>query len=463
MALPAAVTVALADNPRESCSRVILDDRHQNTCPVERRPVIVELQHSQTIPNDARRRDPGTARHERGAVVRSGCDTEKGCGSAVPVRVELDVRAVSVGSPRERSVWGLLALLLVVMTSSALLAGCGGAGSAQGPSGRAALLTTLENWSALETPVDQALGILTQQCMAQRGLRYYPFPQAGQPGGPPLFATGAFGSSLWLGPQSLAWRIVNGWGLYEQTMQQLSQPGGLAGGPPLEIRVMQSMGGRAMQTYMRALWGGGKTMKIRIPGLPRATVQIGGCNTTAGTQLFGSVAASVAVPQYGPAILTGSIQPSAARSPALRASEADWAACVRAGTRVVATSPSRLFLHFYSLYQTKGPTPAVHRKEVAAAVTDLKCQRRSRLPQMVRHAALTAIGHLPASVLGELETLLAVLEHARVRARAVFAHPATNPSPVRSPAGANGPAGAAGSQALSGAGSSSRSVVVFGG
>jgi hypothetical protein len=139
-------------------------------------------------------------------------------------------------------------------------------------------------------------------------------------------------------------------------MQQLSQPGGLFGGQPQEIRIMQSMRGQAMQAYMKTLWGGGKTMKIRIPGLPHVTIQIGGCNTTAGKQLFGSVDASVAVPQYGPAILTGSIQTSAARSPALRASEARWAACVRAATRIAARSPSQLFLHFYTLYNTKGPT-----------------------------------------------------------------------------------------------------------
>jgi hypothetical protein len=69
---------------------------------------------------------------------------------------------------------------LVVATSVAFVGGCG-AGSGQTAGGRAALLATLENWSALETPVDQALGILTQECMGQHGLRYYPFAQAGQP------------------------------------------------------------------------------------------------------------------------------------------------------------------------------------------------------------------------------------------------------------------------------------------
>jgi hypothetical protein len=353
--------------------------------------------------------------------------------------------------------------LLASITSAALLAGCGGSGSAQSAGGQAALLTTLENWSSLETPVDQALGILTQQCMAQHGLPYYPFPQAGQPGGPPAFATQLFGSRLWLGPQSLAWRIVNGWGLYEETMQQLSQPGGLFGGQPQEFRVMQSMHGPALQTYMRTLWGGGKTTKIRIPGLPRITIQIGGCNTSAGKQLFGSVAASVAVPQYGPAILLGNIQPRVARSPLLRASEASWVACVRDGTGIVATSPSQLFLHFYSLYQTKGPTPAVHRKELAAAVTDLNCQRRSRLPQSVQQAALAAVKDLPDPVLGELQALLTVLQQARARARAVFAHPATNVPAVTSAPGANGPTQAIGPQASGGSVRSSPPVVVFGG
>jgi hypothetical protein len=89
-----------------------------------------------------------------------------------------------------------LTALVASIMSAALLVGCGGAGSAQSAGGRAEELTTLENWSALETPVDQALGILTQRCMAQHGLRYYPFPQAGQPGGPPLFATQSFGSTL---------------------------------------------------------------------------------------------------------------------------------------------------------------------------------------------------------------------------------------------------------------------------
>jgi hypothetical protein len=346
---------------------------------------------------------------------------------------------------------------LLVAASTVVLAGCGAAGSAQSPNSRGALLTTLENWSALETPVDQALGILTQRCMAQHGLRYYPFPQAGQPGGPPEFATPLFGSSLWLGPQSLAWRIVNGWGLYEQTMQQLSQPGGFSGGRPQEIQVMQSLRGHSMQSYMKTLWGGGKTMKIRIPGLGRQTIQIGGCNTTAGRQLFGSVAASVAVPQYGPAILNGTIQPSAGR--------------VRAGTRIAPRSPSQLFLHFYSLYQTKGPTPAVHRKELAAAVADYRCQQRAHLPQLLRQASLAAIGHLPAPVMGELQTLLAVLDQARSRARAVFTRPATSSSTVATPPapggstvpGSTAPAPAQAVGTASSSGGSAGSVVIYGG
>jgi hypothetical protein len=350
--------------------------------------------------------------------------------STVPVGAQSEARAHRPGPRGGPSSRRLLALLLAVAASLLLLAGCGGSGSTPGASGPAALLSTLENWSALETPVDEALGILTQKCMAQHGLRYYPYPQAGQPGGAPFFSAPMFGSSLWLGPQSLAWRIVNGWGLYEQTMQRLSQRGGFAGGVPEEIRVMQSMHGRQIATYMRTLWGGGKTTKIRIPGLGRQTVRIGGCNTTAGEQLFGSVAASVAVPQYGMAILNGTVRPAATRSHALQASVASWATCVHAGTKVVARSPSQLFMHFFALYQTKGPTPAVHRKELKAAVADLQCQRRSRLPQTVRQASLAAVKHLPASVLGELETLVSVLEQARTRARAVFSHPATNAPPV---------------------------------
>lgn len=351
----------------------------------------------------------------------------------------------------------LTAAVASIMCAAALV-GCGGLGSAQSTGGRAALLSTLENWSALETPVDQALGILTQRCMARHGLAYFPFPQAGQPGASPLFATQLFGSALWLGPQSLAWRIVNGWGLYEETMQQLSQQGGFVGGMPQEFRVMQSLRGRSLQTYMTTLWGGGKTMKIRIPGLPGTTIQIGGCNTSAGKQLFGSVAASIAVPQYGPAILNGTIQSSAARSPALRTSEASWSACVRAGTGIAASSPWQLFLRFHTLYETKGPTLAVHRQELAAAVADFNCQRRARLPQSVQQASLAAVGHLPDSVLGELQTLVGVLEQARARARTVFSQSENVSVPNNT-----GAASAAGSQPIRGGVSSGGSVVVFGG
>lgn len=355
---------------------------------------------------------------------------------------------------------------VAALASAAVLAGCGATSSGQSAGGRAALLETLENWSALETPVDQALGVLTQQCMAEHGLRYYPFPQAGQPGGPPEFASPLFGSSLWFGPQSLAWRSVNGWGLYEETMQRLGQPGGLFGGQPLEGRVMRSLRGRAMQSYMRTLWGGGKTMKIRIPGLPKFTVQIGGCNTTAGKQLFGSVAASVAVPMYGPSILNSSIASSAGRSPTVRASEASWAACVHARLHMTAPSPSQLFLRFYSLYNSKGPTPAIHRRELAASVVDLVCQGRAHLPQSARQAALTAVARLPASVLGELQTLLSTLEQARTRARAVFTDAPATPRPL-SGENASGSANGSGvgiGQASGGpAGSSGQSVVVVGG
>jgi hypothetical protein len=347
---------------------------------------------------------------------------------------------------------------LASLACAAALAGCGGLGAGQGTGSRAELLSTLENWSALETPVDQALGILTQKCMARHGLAYYPFPQAGQPGASPLFATQLFGSALWLGPQSLAWRIVNGWGLYEETMQQLGQPGGFVGGMPQEFRVMQSLRGQSLRSYMTTLWGGGKTMKIRIPGLGGQTIQIGGCNTKAGVQLFGSAAASVAVPQYGPAILNGSIQSSAARSTVLRASEARWSACIRAGTGIAVSSPWQLFLHFHTLYETKGPTLAVHRQELAAAVADFNCQRRSHLPQSVRQASLAAVGHLPDSVLGELQTLVGVLEEARVRARTVFSQSENISVPS-----ITGTAQSAAPQPTGGGGRSGGSVVVFGG
>jgi hypothetical protein len=374
------------------------------------------------------------------------------------------VRTSDVGAGRGPLSRGWLVALLLAACASTVLTGCGSSVSGQPASGRTALLTTLENWSALQTPVDEAVGILTQQCMAQHGYRFYPYPQAGQPGGSAFFATPLFGTSLWLGPQSLAWRIVNGWGLYEQTMQQLGQPGGFNGDQPQENQVLRSLRGRAFTTYIKTLYGGGKAMKIRIPGLPHLTVRIGGCQTTAGTQLFGSVAASVAVPQYGPSILNGSVQSSAARSSTLRVSQAEWVACVRARTRLTVRSPSQLFLRFYSMYQSKGPTPAVHRQELAAAVADLECQRRSRLPEAVRKAALSAIGHLPASVIGELGTLLSTLQQARSRAQALFSHPDTASEVTTTSSAVTGSgATSAGTLRAQGQGTSSRPVVVFGG
>ncbi len=311
---------------------------------------------------------------------------------------------------------GLAALVVL------LLAGCGSSDVGQSLGSRSALLSTLENWAAFQTPVDQALGILTQECMAHHGLPYYPFARVGQPGGEAIFATPTFGSSLWLGPQSMAWRSVNGWGLYEVTMQRLGQPGGFFGGGPLQSQVFRSLRGRAIQRYFTTLYGGGKLTKIRIPGLPGITTQIGGCNTTAGRELFGSIAASVAVPAYGPSILNGTIESSARRDPGLVTSEAEWAVCVKARTGLAVHSPSQLFLHFYSMYNTKGPTPQVHAKELHAAIADLNCQRQTRLPEAVNKAALAAVGKLSPSVLGELQTLLSDLEQARSEAASVFRH-----------------------------------------
>lgn len=372
--------------------------------------------------------------------------------TTVPVRRGLKVRVCGASACNGRRFRRRLGALLFAATAAAVIAGCGASRSPQAASGSAPLLTTLESWNALQTPVDEAVGIVTQQCMAQHGYRYYPYPEADQPGGAAFFSSPLFGSSLWLGPQSLAWRIVNGWGLYEQIMEQLGQPGGLNGSQPQEFQVMRSLRGSALRRYMKTLYGGGKQKKIRIPGLPHLSVQIGGCNTKAGTRLFGSVAASVAVPQYGQAILNGSIQSRAASSPAVRASVAKWEACVDARTKIKARSPSQLFLRFWSLYHRKGPTPAVHRQELAAAVADLECQRRSRLPQTVQKAALAAVARLPASVVGELQTLVSALQQARTRAQAMFAHPITTPTVPAAPA-------ASGSSATQGQGSSSAVVL----
>jgi hypothetical protein len=371
------------------------------------------------------------------------------------VRVESVVGLVDLRALRSWFLHRWLSVLVAAVMCGAALSGCGGAGSAQPGTSRAELLDTLENWTALETPVDQALGILTQQCMSAHGLRYYPSAQAGQPIGPAIFTTPGFGSSLWLGPQSLAWRSVNGWGLYEEVFERLGQPGGFFGGQQQEVQVLQKLRGPTMQKYLKTLWGGGKTMKIRIPGLSSQTIRIGGCNTTAGAELFGSVAASVAVPAYGPSILRRTVQTAVTSSAAVRAGETRWAACVHARTGVAARLPSQLFLHVYSLYMSKGPTPAVHRRELATAVADFECQLRARLPQLVRGAALAAVGRLPDSVLGELQQLLAVLQQARARARKVFAHPgaevaSTTPAtPARTEAGTT--AGAAAAPLLIGA------------
>jgi hypothetical protein len=100
----------------------------------------------------------------------------------------------------------------------------------------------------------------------------------------------------------------------------------------------------------------------------------------------------------------------------------------------------------------------VHRRELAAAVADLGCQRRWRLPQTIEQASLTAVGRLPNSTLGELQTLLAALEQARTRARAVFANSA--PSVPQSTSPATGGAGVA-SQTTSS--SASTQVVTLGG
>ena len=190
---------------------------------------------------------------------------------------------------------------------------------------------------------------------------------------------------------------------------------------------MQSLRGRAIETYMKTLYGGGKTMKIRIPGSPAFRD-----HPDRRLQHHGRQDSYSAVSRRRSQFRnTGRRSSSAASSraprarPRCRASEASWAACVHARTGLAARSPSQLFLHFYSLYHTKGPTPAVHRKELAAAVADLECQRRSRLPQPIRKAALAAVGHLPVSVVGELRRCSADLEQARSRARAVFAQSPT--------------------------------------
>jgi hypothetical protein len=96
--------------------------------------------------------------------------------------------AGDVSSRRGSFARRVLAGLVVVVTLT-LLAGCGvGLGSTSASRGQ--LLSTLENWSSLETPVDQARGLLTQECMARHGLPYYPFAGVGQPGGEPLCRLG---------------------------------------------------------------------------------------------------------------------------------------------------------------------------------------------------------------------------------------------------------------------------------
>ena len=298
------------------------------------------------------------------------------------------------------------------------------------------------------------------------GLRYYPFPQAGQPGGSPLFTTQLFGSSLWLGPQSLAWRIVNGWGLYEETMQQLSQPGGMSRrAAGAEFRVMQSLRGRAIETYMRTLWGGGKTMKIRIPGLPRMTIQIGGCNTS-GRQAAIRKRRGVGRGSAIRAVDPHRQHPAERRALARAAGERGQLGrlCPRPH-RELRRGPRRSCSFTSTRCITRRARPRrCTVKELAAAVADLE------LPAAVAPAAVDPQGGAwrrsgvcLISVVGELQTLLADLEQARTRARAVFARsPTTVPRIHQSPRPTNGAASGIGRRREARE-SSSAPVVVFGG
>jgi hypothetical protein len=230
---------------------------------------------------------------------------------------------------------------------------------------------------AATAEVNNAVEMLTQQCMQAKGLVYYPNIIAAEEMTSP-------GPSIADVPQayfSLAAREADGYGMYTRAIRALAVPSGVPGAGK-EDQYVASLPQRVQDAYMIALQGPASSrVALKLPGGVTSTAPSGGCQGDAQRRIYGSVANYV-LALTGASILNVMFLNSVAADPAFGTVVSNWSACMK--KRGYNYESPRKLWNTLAGQVAKAPIPAMRELEIKTAVADYKCSAVVKLLPTVR-------------------------------------------------------------------------------
>jgi hypothetical protein len=257
------------------------------------------------------------------------------------------------------------------------------AGSGGAPAPRkltSAELSVLSNGGltgAAAAAVNNAVEMLTQQCMQAKGLVYYANIITAEEMTRP-------GPSVAGVPQayfSLAAREADGYGMYTGTVRALAAP---SGGQEADKndQYVASLPQRVQDAYMMALQGPESSrVTVMLPGGVTATAPSGGCQGIAQGRIYGSVNDYV-LALTGAGILNIILLNSVTADPAFGTVISRWSACMKKRGYDY-DSPEKLWNTLAGQIAV-APTAEMRALEVKIAVADYECSAALELLPTVR-------------------------------------------------------------------------------
>jgi hypothetical protein len=168
--------------------------------------------------------------------------------------------------------------------------------------------------------------------------------------------------------------------------------------------------------YQLALGGPASSLgKLNLPGGSSVTYEIGGCQGSARSELFGSVGAYM-VSSYLPQVEENLFENFLGRDQAYLSALHTWQACMRADKFPVA-SPSDAIGSLLQIADKTSETDLM-RRQTALAGADARCDTPSHLRQHTNQALGKFVGSLSRQTLTQLNDMA----HSQARANQIAQH-----------------------------------------
>ena len=260
---------------------------------------------------------------------------------------------------------------------------------------------------------DRAEQILDKRCMNRKGFKYVLGPAerlssviANEPYVPGLGPTRTEALAV-------ALRRRVGYHLYDSY-----HPGPV---PPND-QYVRSLSPADQARYSRAMFGPQSARQtIREPGGGSLSFPTKGCVAEGQKQLYGSPLAAQEVLVF-PGDWLAQLGTKTTSDPAVAAKGKPWSRCISAATGIDFATPDQIVQRLKRDYATQGGTKAMHRREIAYAVADARCQFRIGLATVYATTLRRYADQLSGRTRDLLTRLLQVEHAATQQAKHVAPH-----------------------------------------